>query len=201
MVRDNQGNQNIQEINSTFKNNMIYSAPGDFDGDKKSEQVCITKFDSKYYISLLESGKLYNSELEFETENFNSIIQDVNNDNKEDLILNVIQDNCENCYVFSFNEGLYIVLSPELITKHIDLEKLEETITYNKKNTVSDKITNSAISYVKLYYTEMDYTKEEPEFISEGVIYTKNQSMYNIRISSKINKSNQVIVSKVEVSP
>jgi hypothetical protein len=193
--------ENIPVINSVYKNNSIYSAPGDFDGDHQPENLYITEDDNRYYLNLIKSGRLFNRELGFKVDSLNSFIQDINNDSKEELVLNVIQDNCENCYVFAFSNGLHAILSPEIIARHIDFEKLEQTITYNKKDTAKEKFTMSESAYVKLYYTEMEYGDGEPIFVSEGAICRMDQSIFNIKIFSKVNKNNQITLSKVQVNP
>lgn len=179
--------KNIVTINSTFKSSAIYSATGDFDGDHRMESMFITKPDENYYISILGKDSILYKKLDYQVKEFKLMIQDVNDDLKEDIILNVVQNGSDNCYVYAVDTELITLLSPDIIKTNLDLEKINNYIAMEcGGNYLSLKNNNGPD--IKLYYTEMDYAEDENVFISEGAVIDKNISILTIQATVSIDE-------------
>jgi hypothetical protein len=187
-------------IYSTFKNSAIYTATGDFDGDGKTESMFITQPDENYYITILYKNNILYKKLNHKADNLNVTIQDINNDNREDIILNIVQSNCENCYVYMVDSEINTILSPEIISANIDFQKVSDYIAYECGNFGLSDI-NNEVPKIKLYYTEMDYLGDEPVFISEGSVYIKNNNIFNIRAAVGIDEENNIVVKDINMFP
>jgi hypothetical protein len=180
-------------IYSTYKNSSIYTATGDFDGDGKTESMFVTKPDENYYITILYKNNILYKKLNHQVDNLNVTIQDINNDNREDIILNIVQNSSENCYVYTVDSKINTILSPEIIKANIDFQKIANYLTYECGGFGSSDISNE-VPTINLYYTEMDYSGDEPVFISEGSVYIKNTNIFNIRTIVGIDKYNNIVL-------
>lgn len=190
----------LLSINSDFKNKVVYTAPGDFNGDGKMESIFITKQDENCCISILDKGKMIYKKLNYKVDDFKLTVQDINNDNKEDIILNIIQNDCENCYVYTLGTGIINIFSPELIKAKISQQLINNDIAKECGNfNLSSK--QQLESDIKLYYTEMDYTGDEPVLISEGSVYNKDTRTLNIQAIVTIDKSNNITVRNINMFP
>lgn len=192
--------ENILPIYSTFKSSAIYSSSGDFNGDGKMESIFITKPDENYYISILDKNNLIYKRLNYKAENFNLTIQDINNDNREDIILSTIQNNCENCYVYTVNKDLVTLLSPDIIIANIAMEEIEDYIALECGYTYSPQRDNRT-SDIRLYYTELDYSDDGSVFVSEGSVLNKNTNILNIQTTVSIDSMGKVIVKNMNMLP
>ncbi len=187
-------------IYSTFKNSAIYTTAGDFDGDGKTETMVITKPDENYYIAILYKNNILYKKLNHQADNLNITIQDINNDNREDIILNIVQNNSENCYVYTVDSEINTILSPEIIKDNIDFQKIANYIAYESGSFGLSDI-NNEVPTIKLYYTEMDYLGDEPVFISEGSVNIKNTNIFNIRTILAIDKDNNIVLKDLNMFP
>lgn len=192
------GSGQPESINAVFKNNAIYTSPGDFDGDGKMESIFITKPDENFYISIVDKNNTVYKKLNYKADDFKLTIQDVNNDKKEDIIINIIQNSCENCYVYTLDTGLINILSPELIKLKINLQNLVDYISLECGSFKLPPNFNS-ISNIKLYYTEIDYTGDEPVFTSEGSVYDKGIVIANIQTTVGIDKNYNIIIKNINI--
>lgn len=199
--RNSSGNsEEFLPIYSTFKNSALYTSPGDFDGDGKMENLFITKPDENYYINILDKDNIVYKKLNYSVDDLKLTIQDINNDTKEDIILNIIQNNCENCYVYTVSGEIITILSPEIIKSKIDMSSIEDYIASECGNfNIPSKDISSPV--LKLYYTEMDYKGDEPVFVSEGSIYNKSINTLNIQTTVSINRKGNIIISDVNILP
>lgn len=192
------GNSELEPINTVFKNNAIYTSPGDFDGDGKMESIFITKPDGNFYISVVDKDNTVYKKLNYKADDFKLTIQDINNDKKEDIIINMIQNNCENCYVYTLDTDLINILSPELIKSKINQQNIVDYISLECGSFKLSRKFNS-ISNIKLYYTEMDYTGDEPVFTSEGSVYDKGIVIASIQTTIGIDKNCNIIVKNINM--
>lgn len=192
--------ETVLPVYSTFKNNAIYSAPGDFDGDGDLESMFITKPDTSYYISILDKDRIIHKELDYQVNDFKLTIQDVNKDKKEDIILNVIQNNCENCFVYTADVSITTLLSPDIIKSKISFDKIWNYIALECGSFYLPHLENSA-PHIKLFYTEMDYEGDASVFISEGAIYNKNINILTIQTTISIDSKGNVMLKKVHMLP
>lgn len=192
--------EKLLPIYSTFKNSAVYTSPGDFDGDGKMENLFITKPDDNYYINILDKDNIVYKKLNYSVDDFKLTIQDINNDNKEDIILSIIQNNCENCYVYTVNEEIIAILSPETIKAKIDMRSIEDYIA-SECGSFNIPSKDIASPVLKLYYTEMDYKGDEPVFVSEGSIYNKGIITFNIQTTVNIDSKGNIVISDVNMLP
>lgn len=185
-------------IYSTFRNSAVYTAPGDFNGDGKMESIFITKPDENYYIGILNKDSILYKKLNYKVDDFKLIIQDINNDYKEDIILNIIQNNCENCYVYTVGNDIINILSPDIIKTKIDLQSIEDYIALECGN-FNLPFKDIIAPTIKLYYTEMDYAGDEPVFVSEGSIYIKNINILNFQTTVGIDKKGTILLKEINM--
>ena len=192
--------EKIIPIYSTYKNSAIYTSSGDFDGDGEKESIFITRREENYYISILDGHNIVKKELDYSADNFIITIQDINNDNREDIIINVIQNNCENCYVYSLDGNIKTLLSPDIIIAKIDLKQINSYISQECKFINPPELPMGNLD-IKLYYTEMDYIEDGSEFISEGSIFYKDTDLFNMQAKIKIIKNGTAVLRNVTIQP
>lgn len=192
--------ERVVPIYSTFKNSAIYTSSGDFDGDGEKESIFILRKKKNYYLSILDGQNTINRELNYNADNPMLTIQDINNDGREDIIINVIQNNCENCYVYSLDGDIKTLLSPDIIISKINLEEIGLYISQVHGFTNPTEMDRINLD-IEFYYTEMNYMENGIEFVSEGSIFDKNISILNIQAIIGINKNDTAVLKDINVQP
>lgn len=187
-------------ISSTFRSSAIYTSSGDFDGDGKMESIFITKPDECYHMSIIDKEHIINKKLNYRADNLKLTIQDINNDNREEIIINIIQNNCENCYVYTVTTDIITLLSPDIIIGELDRNKIDDYIAL-ECGYMALTLENSRERDIKLYYTEMDYSEDGSIFISEGSVFDKNITLLNIQATICIDKNGMVILKNINMLP
>lgn len=190
----------VLPIYSTFKNSAIYTAAGDFDGDGKMESIFITKPDENYYISILDNDNIIYKKLNYKADNLKLTIQDINNDNREDIIINIIQNSTQNCYVYTVNTGINTLLSPDLIKANVDLKSIEDYIAL-ECGYMNLPVTSNIEQDIRLYFTEMDYSEDRSVFVSEGSVFNKNITILNVQTTVSIDNNGKIILENIDVLP
>lgn len=184
------------------KENIISSIPGDFDGDKYPEIVYIVNSeDGKSYIKLIDGNISYYKDLNFKLDNYSSNIQDVNGDEREDLILYSIYENTQNVYVFSYSEELLNIFNPQAINTLVSFVMLgdgykvvcgefERTIKSNEKLNL------------RFYYSDLDYKSEGPVFDNVGIITNSNGKIfYTVLTTFKIDSNGKINICNLDLKP
>lgn len=192
--------EEIIPINSTFIGSSIYTSSGDFDGDGKMESIFITKPDKYCHMSILNGKHIVSKKLNYDSENLKLFIQDINDDGREDIIVNVIQNNCENCYVYTLDTDIITLLSPDIIKAKLNLEEINAYISREHKF-MQFPVKYSSSRGIKLYYTEMDYLEDGSAFISEGSVYDRNTNVLNIQAVIQIKENGTAVLKDIDMQP
>jgi hypothetical protein len=181
--------------------NILSSIPGDFDGDKYPEYIYIASSDdNKPYIKLIDGDRAFYKELSFKLDNYSSNVQDVNGDDKEDVILYCIEENSQKVYVFSYYKDLYTLFSPETLDKFVEFNKNKDgyTIICGK---FEKKFQSKEDLELKFFYTALDYREDGPIFESVGTISSNKGIISTVSAIFKLTKDGSVYIEDLSISP
>ncbi|WDC84139.1 hypothetical protein PL321_18055 [Caloramator sp. mosi_1] len=173
--------------NNLYSDNIMYSCIGDFDGDSRVDSIYLIKEDDTVKIVYKSKRTTKTQEIKINTNNFYCNVEDINDDRCDDFIINSIENNVENIYIFTFKDAIKEILSPSIIHKQINFIKTGSIYTvscgeYEKQVKSSEDLT------LKLIYSATEYTEYGKAIITEGVLVNKNnQPQYTISIIYKIN--------------
>lgn len=190
------------EVVSIMEQNVIFSAPGDFDGDKVSENMSIIKKqEGKYELQFTDGSIQYNKELIINLDNYSAYIHDVNCDGKEDFIICVIENNCEDIYAFCHSGNIYTLYSPEMLNESIKLIKKNNCYMIKCSN-FEKKFTSTKDLKLKFYFTDIDYTDWGPIFEVDGALVDFNDSIVSsISAAFSINRNGDIDIQRIDLLP
>jgi hypothetical protein len=182
--------------------NIVSSVPGDFDGDKYPEYIYVANSDDgSSYIKLIDGDKAFYKELDFKLDNYTSNVQDVNNDNKEDLIIYYIEENIQNVHVFSYNNELYNIFNPGMLDRYVSFTQLDDQykVTYGSNERI---IKSKEKLSLKFFYTDLDYKDAGPVFDSIGTIANSSgRILYTISASFSVDSNNNLNIYDLKLLP
>lgn len=176
---------------------IIYSAPGDFDGDGKSENIYILKSpEEKLYLKLKCINNTYEAKLNLDIKNFSAWIEDVDGNNRDDLIISSISDDIQSLYVFIYDKDIKLLISPKIIESKINLKNIipyaNNSNPTNRKSS-KDSNTNQAI----LVCTDIDLFPGESLFTCDYIMPNHNNSADYISVSFTINSDGIIRIENV----
>lgn len=179
-----------QDFNSDMK--IIYSAPGDFNGDGKKETIYLLNSpDGKYYLSLRCSNKTCEALLKLNIKIFSAWVEDVDGNKKDDFILSSISGDTPLLYVFTYDENIKLIVSPSILKNKINLKNIVPHISSNnfadKKNTIISKIKNAV-----LLSTDIDIIPGESLFTCDYALSDDNKSLDCLSVCFTINSKGTI---------
>lgn len=182
--------QNIFSKHFNSGKEIIYSAPGDFNGDGKSEKIYISKSpEGKYYLKLKCRDKTYEALLNLDIKNFSAWVEDVDGNSKDDLILNSIVNDTPSLYIFTYDEKIKLLISPKIIENSINLKDITSYISsnYNNKGPISIDAKQAT-----LFSTDIDIIPGESLFTCDYILSDENNSTDCISVSFTINRDGKI---------
>ncbi|SHE80760.1 hypothetical protein [Caloramator proteoclasticus] len=172
--------------NKINTDNILYSCIGDFDGDSRFDTIYLKKEDNTIKIVLKSKRTTKTQDIKLNIDNFYCSVEDINDDKCDDFIINSIEDNVENIYIFTFKDAIKEILSPNIIRDQINLIRKGSIYTVSFGDYKKQINSNEELN-LKLLYSETEYTEHGKAIITEGVLVNKNnEPRYTISITYKI---------------
>ncbi|MBZ4664027.1 MAG: hypothetical protein JG776_1742 [Caloramator sp.] len=179
--------------NKINTDNILYSCIGDFDGDSRVDTIYLVKDDnlvkddSTIKIVFKSKRTTKTQDIKLNIDNFYCSVEDINDDKCDDFIINSIEDDVENIYIFTFKDAIKEILSPNIIRDQINLIRKGSIYTVSFGDYKKQINSNEELN-LKLLYSETEYTEHGKAIVTEGVLLNKNnQPRYVISITYKIN--------------
>lgn len=181
--------------------NLLYSCVGDFDGDSRIDSIMLVKNNNSVEIIFKSKFKTKRQSIEINFDNFYCSVEDINDDKCDDFIINTIENNKENIYIFTFKNDIKELLSPQIIKQQINLYR------DGNKYTIACGGFNSTIKSqeqlsLNLLYSTSDYTEYGKSIITEGVLVNdKSNPKFTVSIIYKLNSLGKLNFMNISVTP
>ncbi|MCX7694635.1 MAG: hypothetical protein N2Z71_02810 [Caloramator sp.] len=173
--------------NNIYNDNILYSCIGDFDGDSRADTIYLVKEKDIIKIVFKSKRMTKTQKIKLNINNFYCSVEDINDDKCDDFIINTIEDDVENIYIFTFKDAIKEILSPHIINNQINFIKKGSIYTVSCGNYKSQIKSNEDLN-LKLLYSTTEYTEYGKSIITEGILVNKdNQPRYTLSITYKIN--------------
>ncbi|EYE88162.1 hypothetical protein Q428_09340 [Fervidicella metallireducens AeB] len=165
-------------FNNISKHRILFSSPGDFDGDNTIEYLQIYKSnDKEYYLRIIDEKTKYTYELNFKAEEFTTQIDDVNNDKKDDFLLFITKEDKQEMYIYTLQSNVIhqSFYSAEL-EKLLNIKSINGKYILSYNNSVKTFLAKNHLE-LSFYYTDLDFDEayEGPIFVSQGIIKSTDE--------------------------
>lgn len=165
-------------FNNISKQRILFSSPGDFDGDNSKEYLQLFKSkDKEYTIRVIDGRKRYNYKLNFFVEEFTTQIDDVNGDGKDDFLLFVTKEDKQEMYIFTFqNNTIHQSFYSAELDKLLNIKSINGKYILSYNNSIKTFLTKTSLK-LSFYYTDLDFDEayEGPLFVSQGMIKSMDE--------------------------
>lgn len=181
--------------------NLLYSCVGDFDGDSRIDSIMLIKNDNSAEIVFKSKFKTQRQNIAINLDNFYCSVDDINDDKCDDFIINTIENNKENIYIFTFKNNIKELLSPQIIKQQINLYR------DGNKYTIACGSFNSTIKSqeklsLNLLYSTSDYTEYGKAIITEGVLINNDSNpKFTVSIIYKLNSLGKLNFMNISITP
>lgn len=184
------------------KDNLIYSTKGDFDGDKRKEQLTIVKETNKSpELIINDESSIYSKEININTHNLNTIISDVNKDKHDDIIILDNDNGVSNIFVYTLAKDIHTIFSSETVKQIINFKKIDDG--YLISGGSFEKFIKSKDNLgLKFYLSEFDDSGDMPIITCQGTISTNEGLILStVTVQFIIDGNGNTITRDLQVNP